>query len=275
MDTDEAIKCKHCGEWLEKKNVLKDTFKKTSNLIKGKIEERKKEKTKHLYLPTPERPLIIENIKVFPDSVLIDDKRYQYDQLKNIVFYAGSSTYNFVTISEHATFHLYFTEKDSETEACIKIMCWLDDKEAIIKSNAGKKTKEQVSLMYKFISESTFKTRLTYYMKEIFTKKSFSYADIYTFHENGDVYKEDKYRDNIKKAFNENRLEWGSSWKGLKSSSFDPYEFTMYKNPGAKVKLMGIELAKKTRIHTTVDHDVFSLLIIAFLEKGNFLAITQ
>ena len=70
---------------------------------------------------------------------------------------------------------------------------------------------------------------------------------------------------------NENdSLNWGAAWKGWRASEYNPYEFTIYENPGMRMKIFGFDTSKNTKIETTLDTDIFTILLISFLQTGDF-----
>ena len=69
----EAIKCKHCNEWLDNpkfndssigKEILL-TFSKGLDFVKEKNRERLQKKHEHLYEPTDSNPLILSDLKLY------------------------------------------------------------------------------------------------------------------------------------------------------------------------------------------------------------------
>jgi hypothetical protein len=277
---DDAIKCKHCNEWLNRKNPVGDFFSKSSDLIKQKVKNYKSKKNSHLYLPTFDKPLKIENIKLYPDRIEYNKQNYFFSELKHIEFYTGSSTYNLVTISEYTSFYLHFKNKNQKSDKTklVKIYCWRDD-DALLNRKISKKSKEQILLMFNYISKITIEQRINNYLKDINDKGYFLYKGTepvinkkYKFKicKNGDLYKNEEMRTNIIQAYKEDLLEWGVSWSSLKFSSYNPYEFAIHKSHGPKFRLLGIDLFSKTILTITMDHDVFCILIVSLLKNGDF-----
>lgn len=268
---DDAIKCKHCNEWLEKKNTPENIFSKASGLVQKQIKDYKTKKNSHLYVPTNDNPLLIDRIKLYPDRFEIGNNSYYLKDIRSIFFFASTTSYNLMTVSDNVSFYLYFKKKGGEnTELeCLKIICFFEN-DTVLSRNVNKKVKQQINLMYNLISKATFPSRLNEYLKELDEFGYFTYNGIYRFHDNGDLTEEDKYVGNIKEALDSERLSWGPFWKGIRSYESNPYEFTIYKNAGTKVKFLGMEFSKKTTIETTLDHDIFNLLLATYFEKGAF-----
>jgi hypothetical protein len=267
---DEAIKCMHCNEWLEKKNDLKNFFSQAKSFIEDKRKELKEKKTSHLYFPTEENPLIIESIKLYPKRFEFDNKVISFDEICNIYFYSSKYSINGIAANDVLAFSV-FTSKEILSENLEKISIINSfSNETILRSNISKKSKQQVMLMKNILAKTTLNQRLERYLSELQEKKYFTYNGKFKIHENGDIEVNNKIKANIKEAFENNLIVWGSSWRGLKSSSYDPFEFIIYKNHGPKIKIIGIELSNKTKIETTIDTDVFEIMIISFLKNGSF-----
>lgn len=120
------------------------------------------------------------------------------------------------------------------------------------------------------LSQSTFELRLVRYLYELQVKGYFTYKEIYKFYPNGDLAVNDVVKANLTYAYENDLLSWGASWHGLKSYSSNPYEFIIYKNQGPKIKIIGIELSSKIQIDTTIDKDIFDMLLINFLTRKTF-----
>lgn len=184
-----------------------------------------------MYLPTKNNPLIIGTLAVFPDKMIYGNEIIPFLNIKNIHFYKSISKMNGITTDSTLDFKLVIVDEGGQKKV-IKVVGTKFDKDAYLKENCNRKTKEQILLFHDFLSKVTFKTRLYGYLKELKEKQYFEYPDNFKIYENGDVYKGDKFKDNIKKAYDEERLSCGSSFKGLRSSNENPYDFTLYKNSG-------------------------------------------
>ena len=71
---DEAVKCKHCGEWFNKKEELKFTKPSTDN--------------KATAPPTPKMrlPYTFQKMTLYPDKFTYKDSQYSYSQITSIYF---------------------------------------------------------------------------------------------------------------------------------------------------------------------------------------------
>ena len=75
---DDAIKCKHCGEWLNKEKFsITESSKKIFDLSKKFIKDTRynyqTQRYKHLYNPTEENPFIIGEISFYLDRLVINN----------------------------------------------------------------------------------------------------------------------------------------------------------------------------------------------------------
>jgi len=267
---DEAKKCKHCGEWLEKKSDIKSFFSKAKSYVDEKRTAYKEKKSSHLYIPTEENPLKIEHIQLYPDRIVYGNSIINLNQICHIEFYSSQFYINAIAANDYMSFSIFTTKEITNTN--IETITIIDSihNDGILKRNVSKKTKQQLFLMKNIIAKTTQQNRHLRYLYELQEKKYFTYNGVYKFHDNGDIEYNDKIRANIKYAFDNDLIVWGSSWTGLKTSSYDPFEFIIYKSQGPKFRVAGIELSKKTKITTTIDTDIFEILIISFLKNGYY-----
>ncbi len=267
---DEAVKCKHCNEWLDKKPSGMNVFSKTRKFLSERREQIKIKKTSHLFIPSQEQPLIIEPVTFLHDCLKYKNKPIQYADIAHIDFTRQVQYMNGMKTDDLITFSLKYVDgKDDSILNNFLLYSWFDS-DSIIHHKIDRKQREQLVLMYNYIKEYTFDIRILRYASEFLAKNYFTYNDIFRIHSNGDIEKEGKLRTNLKIAFDEGLISWGDRWRGMHSSSSDPYEFIIYANPGLKVKFVGFDFSKKTKIYTSVDTDIFLTLISSFLREGKF-----
>lgn len=259
---EEAKKCKHCGEWF--KNKTENLFLKAKSFIADKKEELKAKKNAHLFIPTEEKPIIIENVTFFPDRCIIIDKTIFYNQINHIEFKSSKSEVNFA-VSRDITFALHHSEKLNDKSERTLIIG--EYEKGAINSRPDKIKAEQLNLVSNFISEVTFKKRVLLYYVELQEKGYFTYKNDYKFHKNGDLEVDNKIKGNIKKKWDNGELNWMTSSRGYRSSSFNPYEFSF---SNVNVAWYNI-LDKKTFIETTFDNDVFVPMLTTFFQTGSYL----
>ena len=80
---DEAVKCKHCGEWLNKKS-LADYINVTRNFIEKKLEDYQEYKEKHLYYPEANKPIELKDTQFYPEHFIYKNKKFNYSQIYGI-----------------------------------------------------------------------------------------------------------------------------------------------------------------------------------------------
>ncbi|ASV31487.1 zinc ribbon domain-containing protein [Maribacter cobaltidurans] len=257
---DDAIKCKHCGEWLNKKKT--NLFSQAKSFIKEQKAKVEKKKNEHLYIPTADNPLIVQSIKFYPDKCVFPNTTINYADIETIEFKAETTTINFSS-NTRILFALHHLSQNKITRTIIIG----DIEDGIISSNSSKKEKEQVNLAYNFISKMTFKKRVLKYGDELIQKGYFTYKNKYLFHKNGDLEVDGEIKGNLKKANDSDELTWMPSYRGYNSSSFNPYEFSI-KNKNAKWYKL---LDKTTLIFTTYDKDVFDPMLLSFFKIGSFI----
>lgn len=259
---DEAKKCKHCGEWFESKT--ESLISKAKIFIAEKKEELNSKKNAHLYIPTEDKPLKIENTFFYPNRCVIIDKTIFYNQINHIEFKSSQSEINF-DVSRDVTFALHYSENIDKKPERVLIIGEFEN--GVIKSRPTKIIAEQLNLASNFISELTFKKRVLLYSNEVQQKGYFIYQNYYKFYNNGDLEANNKIKGNIKKKWDNGDLNWMTSSRGYKSSSFNPYEFSFNNDNVAWYKF----LDKKTFIETTFDNDVFVPMLTTFFKTGSYL----
>lgn len=264
---EDALKCKHCGEWIKKE--------KTNFLVKAKgaLEERKQrkqeKKTAHLFIPTKERPLVIESLTFYPNRFTTADKEILYKNITTVEFYASSTTINFAT--KITMNFAVFTNNSENREERTLIIGEIEN--GIIKSDCSTKIKEQLNLVHNFISKLTFERRTLSYALSLaengyfWYKHKFFKKNTYKFHANGDLEYKGVIIANIKEEQEKDDLVWMPTHSGYRSSSFNPYEFSIKNNKAKWYQL----LSKTENINTIFDKDVFDPMMMTFLKTGSYL----
>ena len=232
-------------------------------------------KKTHLHIPTESNPLEIDSIKFYPNRFTISGETILYENIFSLEYEPSSSTVNFAT-SYSMTFAIYHNSNGKKNRTSI-IGVYEKGK---LKGNPSKKVYEKLNLAYNFISKITINQRVKRYISEILTKGYFSYCDkyaqlnkvelfepTYRFYENGTLTEKNKEIANIITQYKNNELQWMLSYQGYKSSSFDPFCFTVA-NHNAKWYQF---LSKTKNIYTIFDNDIFNALLVNFLRKGYFI----
>lgn len=263
---DESKKCKHCGEWFESKfeSKTKSFFSKAKSFIDEKKEERKAKKNAHLFVPTEQQPLKVENVTFYPDRCIVGSKTISYSQLVHIEYKFSQTEINF-SVSRDMTFALHHSENINKKIERTLIIGELES--GVIKSRPNKIVAEQLNLASNIISKLTLKKRVLMYAMELQENSYWTYKNKYKFHKNGDLEVDNKIQGNIKTKWEREELNWITSRSGYRSSSFNPYEFSFKNDNVDWYKL----LDKRTFIETTFDKDVFDPMLITFFKTGSFL----
>jgi hypothetical protein len=200
---DDAIKCRYCNEWLDGITPIGNLFSKAKESIKGQIADYKAKTTGYLDPPTKERPLKIDKIILFPDKVGWNNQFYYFKDIQNIIYYADTNP-----ISQ-TTYYINFSLSFKINGDKIRKTIFIDkDDNSILGKKISNKVREQIVLMYKLISKVTFNHRLALYQDELSTNGYFNYLDGITIYKNGDVYKQNEYKANIKEAHNKGGFDF-------------------------------------------------------------------
>ena len=118
---DAAIKCKHCGEFLNKTTPsplakTKNLFDQGISFIKEKNEERLNKKYSHLQVPTSDVPMVINDIEIYDTYIKDKDGTYLFENLWFIYFEEHSERTNGVKTKETVNFKLTFNDGNKNLE---------------------------------------------------------------------------------------------------------------------------------------------------------------
>lgn len=263
---EEALKCKHCGEWIKKEKT--NLFDKAKEAIEERKQKKQDKKTAHLFIPTEEKPLVIEKLIFYPNRFTTGDKEIHYKDITTLEFYASSTTINFAT---RITMNFAVFIKNSENEEQRTLIIG-EIEDGIIKSDCSTKIKEQLNLMHNIISKLTLERRTLNYVHSLaengyfWYKHKFFHKNTYKFHSNGDLEYKDIVIANIKEEQEKEELVWMPSHSGYRSSSFNPYQFSIKNNKAKWYQL----LSKTENISTIFDKDVFDPMMMTFLKTGSY-----
>ncbi len=275
---EEAKKCKHCGEWIKKpfsstENIISNSFKKSKNFFKDVKSKRDLKKIAHLYIPTDEKPLTINNMSFYSNHFIYNSNEHHYDEIVSIKYFEEIESINYVKDTT-IDFSIFLNiEQNFPLENRInKNVLSITSKSFMGAGGHNKKTREQISFLHNFLKEYTLENRLNLYYQQLRTLEYFCYPSrnpkyglkIYA---NGDLVQKEKVQLNIFDCFKKGILEYGvytQSLSGLNWSN-NPYLFTAY--PTKKTGLF----SKQFSIEVLYDKDVFSMMLINLIEKGMFL----
>jgi hypothetical protein len=286
----EAIKCRYCNEWLNKKPPIPNLFAKAKYFVQEKQKELQQKKTKHLYQPTFQNPFVIRDLKLYPDRLEYLSYVLKIENIETIYYYPSFETLNFVTSRHIDLFVSGINEKPlplpplgdifnnvvtstinmevvpNKNRINIYIARYIG--KSIVGSRVSRKEYEQVQLLYEYVSSLSFDKRINIYLNELTSKKYFTYNG-YEFYYNGDIKKEGKILINLEYAKKNKLILFGSAWEGLYSSSSNPYEL-IFLSGNPRIKILGYETGNDFKINTFVNHDVFKFLLLYYLKNGNY-----
>jgi len=268
----EAIKCKHCDEWLDNPNIASSaigkkiltTFSEGIDFVKTKNQERLIKKHEHLYEPTDERPLILSDLKLY-GSYIECIERFSYNDVAAIQYEAMSQSTNLVPMESRVNSFIYFCRQEDmfEIEEWDGVMRMYQKK---LFGLIGKKKLELINFIIAYVRNRTFNNRLLKYVRFI-EENGFLELGNYKFHVNGDIYNEkDKFELNLIEAHENDLIEYGSEWSGQITTA-DPYTFIVYKSGKPLVKFAGMSMRSKISFYNVINQDVIDVLIINLLKN--------
>jgi len=218
----EAIKCKHCGEWLSserktEKTNYNDINHKQRNDFESKVENKQ----------NYEFPIEAKGLKLSEKSFFFKGKEYMYEGITGLYFQMSSGTMNFVS---------YTT---------VKLKIRMDDGK-IMKISINKKlwNKKQLNAIiddYNILNKITINNRANFYLSKLKNDGHFVYEynssnlrlpQTVKIYENGIVEKGSK-KVNLKRARESGILQFGtnlksSEWSGMsKFNHYNPNEIAM------------------------------------------------
>lgn len=261
---EEAVKCKHCGEWLNKKTPT-DYFNVAKSFVGKKMDEYQEYKTKHLYVPETNKPIELRDTKFYPDYFTYKDRKFTYDQIHGITLRNYAQYINGIA-----------TEKTFTCLLLVKSEQFVNDEKTIdigVSSELisfNKKKRELAMVCGNWLSQKTLKTRLTHYADELHSKGYFSYGKEIQIYNNGDLYFKGEKKVNLVEAYKNNQIWYGTTQKGLLGADRgqDPYTFRINKG---EMKTSFFGYGKITEFDTTYNKDVFDILINRLFDNGQIL----
>jgi len=268
----EAIKCKHCNEWLDNPNITSSTigkkilttFSEGIDFVKTKNKERLIKKYEHLYEPTDERPLVFSDLKLYGSYIECIEK-FSYNDIVAIQYEAMAQSTNLVPMESQVNSAIYFSRQEDlfPTEGWDAVM---DMRQKKLFGLFGKKKLEIINFIIAYVRNRTFNNRLLKHVKFI-EENGFLELGNHKFHVNGDIYNEkDKFELNLIEAYENDLIEYGSEWWG-KITTFDPYTFIVYKSGKPLVKFAGMSMRSKISFYNIINQDVIDVLIMNLLKN--------
>lgn len=234
---DEALKCSHCGEWVTNKpnailNTINLTFNQSKDFVKEKIKEYKENKYRHLFIPDNNNPLDVAGYQFFGSYALADGVKYPFSEIVSMSFSQGVFSYNLIS-EKSIRLLILFSLGDQSFPIENRL-----DKRIIAMGNSytfstkSKKEADKIRLLYSLLKDATFEQRLKQYQDMIEKNGFFHYPEGFKIYKNWDVSKNDKIVANLREACDKELVEYGTSRKGLRSSSSDPNCLMIHKSKG-------------------------------------------
>lgn len=165
---DDAIKCRYCGEWLEKEATIAElkinkdnlSYKKTNDVLRYTSSRNKK-------------------VELLSEGIRYDNKIYLYTSITHLGRYARRSSVNFIPLGDYLRIVIYI-EGLSEP--------------IILENNFGLiGTTGKIKKIYEKLVSLTFTQRVNNYLEQIKSRGFFEYAGA-KFYTSGEVLiKEQKY----------------------------------------------------------------------------------
>lgn len=243
---DDAIKCKHCGEWLQSKDKsLSFEFigKLASDSI-SKLKEIKEDRygKKEIEVPTETSPLILEGFQLYPEHFFFNDAKFSYNQITRLTNRYEESTINFNT-----------------TRYCRVGICFdylpINKQKWLLEFNDSRYSLKNLRMCRNigvYFAYKSYDTRLEFYMKELNETGKICYEDNIIIHKNGFISKGDK-KLNLNTAA-KNNLLWIGVEKGFgHTGSTNPYEINIKEQKGV--------FQPKIKFEANLDFDVISHII--------------
>lgn len=259
---DEAKKCKHCGEWLDDSAnpsaiaTARGIFDKSSSFLKDTIDKTNEWRTRHLYVPTDDKPLELSGATFYAKHLVYNGGKHNYADILSIKFYAKVRNTNGINTDTETDFRIQFADKTLDLS-----------RSSFFGIGSGRKTRQQMNFMQQVLKKLTFDIRLSKYIEQIEKQGYFSYGSRFKFYKNGDVEIDGEIADNICKAFKEKRLDWeGTQFSSVlgRIQFTDPYTIFIWKSPNSRSIF-----SSSDAISLYYDKDIVDLLVFKLIKDGS------
>lgn len=201
---DEAIKCKHCGEWLpSKENILKNEI--NSNLNQND--------NNNIF------PIDLNNIRFFSDHFIYEKDKFHYSEIIGLLYRHAVFKMNFLSVSN--SIDLYLKTAKHVFGASTKIA-------------KNKDIADKFFTAYNYVNKITYNNRFNYYLS-ILKKKGF--IDYKYNNENGKgksvrifadgFIEQGNTKINLLLAKSQGVLSFGPYWAWGANSNSNPYEIVI------------------------------------------------
>lgn len=268
----EAIKCKHCHEWLDSRKSGDSTnlIQNISESLKNWKNQREEKKNSHLFFPTDSKPIEVNEWKFYPNHLdVYNDITPTYDDIKFIVFSNQENFTNGVRTKKSLFFKIYFEIKDEDDKI------WETELDLSYSRGVtlGKDIMYETLLnLYQFISQRSFNSRLNWILDNL-KREGLTNIGEYGLDNYGNILDEKNNKVcNFIESFNKGLVEYGTKiWGSHNFQNFDPYTIKIYKTKASSVKLFGIDLNSNLKIKNVLNKDVVDFLLNTLLNKGQLI----
>lgn len=272
----DAIKCKHCGEWLNKRNPsdvlnrIGTFFKSNIDSFQKKQKEKEVKKLSHLFAPTFDKAFAYNNIQLYASYLKVDDIRVELDEIFSLTYFSSSNSINGVSPNTNFHFTIGYCKND-------RVSLYPKNQQEIIVAKGSffnlihRKDIDRIQWLFTLLQTMTIKYRLMRFFNELRHKGSFNYINEAEFYSNGDIEDKNGQRANIKVAYDNQLVSFGSKFSGLRHSSYDAYSFVIYPTSGLKIKILGYEINSKIEVQTIWNKDCLEQLISTIITDGKIL----
>lgn len=214
-------------------------------------------------IPTDTKPYYYDNDCIFySNHFIVDGEKYNYSEIVGIVYKANERYVNGVRTSGKAEAIFYFT-KSNETildfDSPDLGTFSMNLQKGIIPNRS--KT-DNFNFALEFLTKISFQNRLNRYLYFLRKDGCFVYGTL-KFQDNGDIFSDNVLHGNIRKAFREEKLIFGDSFRTYKHSQENPYRFGIIK--GSKFFGLAHDIFE---IENCFNKDIFDLLVKNCIKNG-------
>jgi hypothetical protein len=266
----DALKCKHCGEWLNKTDFLKTVGGKINeglDFLSKVKNEVFAEKDPIDYDISDSNPFVYGKLNLFESHFIIDGKGFEYSDIVGILYYGSSFTYNFSTNSS-VLFMIFVSNLDKKSVYPKDQMEIFSIAEG---SDLSKKEWKKIHFILKFLEIRSFESRIKRLLYSYQKDGYYNYIDNIRFYPNGDLIANDSKKYNIVDAAKNDLLTMGLKKVAFRSTSVDPYVLIIYPNKGPKISFFGIDLHDKFKLETFYNHDIVNIVVDNIILKGDIM----
>lgn len=214
-------------------------------------------------IPTNAKPFYYDNDCIFySNHFVVDGEQYNYNEIVGIIYEANERRMNGVRTSGKAEAIFYFTKSNDtilDFDSPDMGTFSLNLQKGIIPSRS--KT-DNFNFVIEFLTNISFQNRLNRYLNFL-RKDGFYIFGSLKFNDNGDVFQNNIFQGNIRKAYKEEKLIMGDSFNSYKISQVDPYRFGIIK--GSKFFGLAQDIFE---VRNCFNKDVFDLLVKNCIRNG-------